>query len=431
MGKPKPRAKKRRSQARQDQLVGAQRAYILRQKQKSTSTESSKHPVTRSNHKSYVSTLETRVLSAENTVNTLELKMAQERSTNKMLRRDLETASCNVKKQEKYMHHLTRELEDTQAKLGTVAETLDTHVTLTRKQKKAIQRYQTKTNADKKCIRELQDQISWQLLRSEAISRESVTKVARLLTKLQNVNAQVTTQRQQLTHLQRIKKRWQMKSTRAKSSLGNVRNAYQDIKTFSMTDHGLYTPQARSLARILSHAGCSEAKVGSVLHDVANELGVRVTRKMSRPTVQRCKIEGAVASKVQLGYELAKAEGKELEGLFSPILVMQATLHRIHNEQRRHITSEHHVRSTPHHSPCSFLCFEARPPAHSLPFRLATRRAGPHSVVPQSVWAKNLLLMREGEEFVYALRPLVLRWLLLAFGRLSPLGGPSNLPGLR
>jgi hypothetical protein len=44
---------------------------------------------------------------------------------------------------------------------------------------------------------------------------------------------------------------------------------------------------------------------------MANELGVHVTRKMSRRTVQRCKIEGAVASKVQLGYELAKAEGKQ------------------------------------------------------------------------------------------------------------------------
>ena len=75
--------------------------------------------------------------------------------------------------------------------------------------------------------------------------------------------------------------------------------------------------QARSLARILSHAGCSEAKVGSVLHEVANELAVQVTRKTSRRTfqVQRCKIEGAVASKVQLGYELAHAGGKE--GFFS------------------------------------------------------------------------------------------------------------------
>jgi hypothetical protein len=47
---------------------------------------------------------------------------------------------------------------------------------------------------------------------------------------------------------------------------------------------------------------------------MANELGVQVTRKMSQRTVQHCKIEGAVASRVQLVYELAKAEGKE--GLF-------------------------------------------------------------------------------------------------------------------
>ena len=94
MGEPKPRAKKRRSQAHQDQLARAQHAHVLQHKRKLTPAGTKLFTSTiRSTRTSYVSTLETRVISAENMVDMLELEPDEERSTNATLRTDFNTAS--------------------------------------------------------------------------------------------------------------------------------------------------------------------------------------------------------------------------------------------------------------------------------------------------------------------------------------------------
>jgi hypothetical protein len=119
-------------------------------------------------------------------------------------------------------------------------------------QNKKIQRYQRSKKVYKVQIEDLEDRILSEVSRSQVVSRESAATIARLLKNLDDLGSQLVDHRNQLTTLQRLNKRWQMRSGRAKSSLGNVRDALRKIKTFSMTDHGLYTPQACSLAPILS-----------------------------------------------------------------------------------------------------------------------------------------------------------------------------------
>ncbi|KAJ2970264.1 hypothetical protein NUW54_g12767 [Trametes sanguinea] len=75
-----------------------------------------------------------------------------------------------------------------------------------------------------------------------------------------------------------------------------------------LREKGVYTPQARSLARALVRAGCAQDRVGMVIQLVAGALGVAVKAKMSTHTVRRAVIEGGIASDIQVGFELAHAK---------------------------------------------------------------------------------------------------------------------------
>jgi hypothetical protein len=71
---------------------------------------------------------------------------------------------------------------------------------------------------------------------------------------------------------------------------------------------GVYTPQARALARTLVTAGCTQDFVGVLIQKICKTVGVTVEEKMSRHTVARAIKEGGVAAKMQLAYELAEAD---------------------------------------------------------------------------------------------------------------------------
>ena len=73
---------------------------------------------------------------------------------------------------------------------------------------------------------------------------------------------------------------------------------------------GTYTPKARALARVIAHSGCARKNVGKVMKDVGEFLGIKVKRSMSRQTVGCSILEGGIAAKVQLGFELTKAKGE-------------------------------------------------------------------------------------------------------------------------
>lgn len=73
---------------------------------------------------------------------------------------------------------------------------------------------------------------------------------------------------------------------------------------------GAYTPEAGAMARMLVKAGCSQGQVGAVIKYVGKQAGLEVQGKLSRRTVQRALIEGGVALRLQICYEMADADGK-------------------------------------------------------------------------------------------------------------------------
>lgn len=72
---------------------------------------------------------------------------------------------------------------------------------------------------------------------------------------------------------------------------------------------GVYTPKARTLARILVASGCSRKQAGKVLNKIGKLWGVDSKREMSARTVGRAVDEGGEAAKMQLAYELTLNPG--------------------------------------------------------------------------------------------------------------------------
>jgi hypothetical protein len=77
-----------------------------------------------------------------------------------------------------------------------------------------------------------------------------------------------------------------------------------------VTQKGIYTIQARKLARIMVDAGCARGKVGTLMERVGEIFGVHINRSMSRRTVSRAVGEGGVAAKMQITYELGLNKGR-------------------------------------------------------------------------------------------------------------------------
>ena len=80
--------------------------------------------------------------------------------------------------------------------------------------------------------------------------------------------------------------------------------------TFRMMRKGRYTPQARSLARLLVASGTAERRVGGALQQIGGILGVGIRKSLSARSVQRFVLEEGVAADIQLVYEIIKSASK-------------------------------------------------------------------------------------------------------------------------
>lgn len=89
-----------------------------------------------------------------------------------------------------------------------------------------------------------------------------------------------------------------------------VKKANKENKKVNLLHKGVYSPAARQLARVLTHAGCSRQYVSKVIKIVCETAGIEVKGDMSRRTVGRVILEGGMASEVQLGHEIMATEGK-------------------------------------------------------------------------------------------------------------------------
>ena len=90
----------------------------------------------------------------------------------------------------------------------------------------------------------------------------------------------------------------------------HVRRARNTPALFRLKTKGVYTPQARALARSLVLNGCSHIRVGLVVRMVGELFGITVDGKMSAHFVRRAVVEGGVASDIQLGYEITQANSQ-------------------------------------------------------------------------------------------------------------------------
>jgi len=74
--------------------------------------------------------------------------------------------------------------------------------------------------------------------------------------------------------------------------------------------HGrTYSPEARKLSRQLVLSGCARSKVGPLIKCIGNLIGAKMKRTMGARTVGHTMMEGYVAAKGQMGYEISRAKG--------------------------------------------------------------------------------------------------------------------------
>jgi chromosome segregation ATPase len=81
------------------------------------------------------------------------------------------------------------------------------------------------------------------------------------------------------------------------------------MRTVRLRQKGVYIAKARALVHLLVRNGCSKAKIGVMVRDIGKLFGLTIVDIMSRRTVSRIILEGAVAAKMQLGFEMAHTPG--------------------------------------------------------------------------------------------------------------------------
>ncbi|KAF8064378.1 hypothetical protein FPV67DRAFT_1419974, partial [Lyophyllum atratum] len=88
-----------------------------------------------------------------------------------------------------------------------------------------------------------------------------------------------------------------------------MRRTAKRVPTFKTTHHQAYSTEIRKLARLMVVGGCARGKVGALLCEIGNVFGVHVKKAMSRRTVSRTMLEGLIASKTQIAYEVSLSQG--------------------------------------------------------------------------------------------------------------------------
>ena len=78
---------------------------------------------------------------------------------------------------------------------------------------------------------------------------------------------------------------------------------------FRMMHRGRYTPAARKLARLMVSAGAAETRVGEAPVEIGKTLGIQVSRRINKRTVQRIMLEQGVAADILSGQRVQPVRG--------------------------------------------------------------------------------------------------------------------------
>lgn len=130
-----------------------------------------------------------------------------------------------------------------------------------------------------------------------------------LLTETERLNTVLSCEKSANYDLRKKAHRLDMQCSRVQASLRKYRSSLKSKTTWSAMKGGVYTAQARRLARELLKAGCSSERVGDAMLACAKAFGIKVHRKMSGRTVLRARDEGGYFGLMQLGREIIQSSG--------------------------------------------------------------------------------------------------------------------------
>ena len=183
--------------------------------------------------------------------------------------------------------------------------------------------HQKKTNAETYKLRGIIESLRKRLEGVERDSAEAIGQLNEKVARLEEIKKGLNRSRtilQKRCHL--------LQAAKAALKRRMTEKQKQRPYTFKMMKKRCYTPQVRSLARVMVAAGAAEAKVGAALVEIGRTLGVDMEKQMSRRAVGRCVLELGVAADLQLVYEILKSGSEFLSfHMLSVLNVCNKILH--------------------------------------------------------------------------------------------------------
>ncbi|KAJ7578909.1 hypothetical protein C8J56DRAFT_1110943 [Mycena floridula] len=130
------------------------------------------------------------------------------------------------------------------------------------------------------------------------------SQISSLDEKLAAVTIRLNDKQKSLTVTRKLLYACLKRTARAKASLRDLQEAHKKVLVWNPTSHGIFTAEARKLARQLTRAGCAAEKIKFAIQCCAAAFGITVCRDISRRTVSRAIDEGGKYGEIQLGREI-------------------------------------------------------------------------------------------------------------------------------
>ncbi|KAF8148589.1 hypothetical protein B0H34DRAFT_828386 [Crassisporium funariophilum] len=145
--------------------------------------------------------------------------------------------------------------------------------------------------------------------RAEKENQQLQDNIKQVLQNLQGWITKLSAEQKELQHKRsNLKKKASQFHAIKESMQERARRSAAHGYIFKLTHRGIYTKEARRLARYLLSVGTAEAKVGKAISAVGKVMGVEVNCVMDKRTVKRAVLESGVAAEIQLGYKMAKSD---------------------------------------------------------------------------------------------------------------------------
>lgn len=182
-----------------------------------------------------------------------------------------------------------------------------------RSERRKTQRWQAQRKSMKIDLASMKQEIQSLQIAAKKMERASVQAHESYKITVENLSRKNSKTQEILAFLRKTNRTLKARADRAPDVLARaVQKARLRPRTAKLTKLGVYTPEARALARFVAKSGCAREKVGPLIRDIANFFGITVKNAMSRRSVGRAILEGGIAAEVQLGYELTNTESAYL-----------------------------------------------------------------------------------------------------------------------